>query len=77
MSDRQTVKLDYFKPDSGGWYGYGDYVTEMTAPHQIIAEVKFLKQRKELPGLMVNHSDFTVLISFNGGPQQILYGSVT
>jgi hypothetical protein len=59
------VFLDYFNPDSGAWCGNGFYNTEMTALHQVVAEVKFLMQRKELPNV-VDHAVYTVAISFQG-----------
>lgn len=56
-----TVKLTYFKP-GGKYYAEGTYETQVEPLYEIFDEVRKIHKRKELPGLMVGHSDFITLI---------------
>lgn len=60
-----TVKLDYFKP-SGKWYAQGEYESFAENSYKLLLEVETLRNTRKLPGLMVGHSDFIVLINFDG-----------
>lgn len=56
------VELTYFK-DSGKYYSESKYITEKVSLWEIWAEVLELRTMRRLPGLIINHSDFIVLIS--------------
>lgn len=56
-----TVKLTYFKR-GGKYYGEGTYETQVEPLYEIFDEVRKIYKRRQLPGLIVGHSDFIVLI---------------
>lgn len=62
----RRAKLTYFKP-SGKWYATTHYKVNQTVWHNIIEEIKKLKEQRKLPGLMEGHSDFYVLIDLKEG----------
>lgn len=62
-----TVKLTYFKR-GGKYYSEGEYETQIEHLFEIFDEVRELLWSKQLPGLMVGHSDFITLIEVPDHP---------
>jgi len=61
------VKLTYFK-EGGKYYSEGEYETQIEPLYEIFDEVREMHRRRQLPGLMVGHSDFTTLIEVPDHP---------
>lgn len=55
------VELTYFKP-SGKYYSSGEYDTDPKPLFRIFEEVADKARTRNLPGLMVGHSEFIVLV---------------
>ena len=70
------VKLTYFK-QSGKYYSEGEYETNKRYMYEILDEVKDLLRDKQLPGLMVGHSDFITLIEVPDHPNNYFQLVVT
>lgn len=62
------VLLTYFKP-TGKNYTSGEYETTCEHVFEILNEVRRMAHARELPGLIVGHSDFYVLVDPVGHPQ--------
>jgi hypothetical protein len=56
-----TVELTYFK-QSGKCYTGETYSTDKEWIFEIVAEVREMLEKRELPGLIKDHSPFTVLV---------------
>lgn len=56
-----VVALTYFQP-SGKWYARAAYVSHQDSWHKIIDEIRDLRGRRALPGLLPGHSPFIVLV---------------
>ena len=62
-----TVKLSYFKT-RGKWYSDGEYQSKHTELFDIWDEVRGMRDKRHLPGLMEGCSEFIVLIDVPDHP---------
>lgn len=60
-----TAALDYFKP-SGKWYASGVLQMGTNNLWEVVGRARNLMKEKKLPGLVEGHSDFDVLVTFQG-----------
>lgn len=67
--EKYTVKLTYFRVDRpGSYYSEGQYVTDRSYIWEIWDEVEVLARRRALPGLIIGHSPYIVLVNIPGHP---------
>ncbi len=57
-----TVKLTYFFKSSGKYYSDGEYETKKEALFDIWNEVREMRMKSSLPGLIPGHSPFTISV---------------
>jgi hypothetical protein len=56
----KTVHLTYFKPRSGKYYSADEYQSECEWDYEIYSEVRTMRDRGILPGLIPGPSQFDI-----------------